>query len=220
VPAIAQTEGRTRDADRSRESILDAAEKLFSARGFDGVSLMDIAAGCGLSRATPSYFFGNKEELYVAVLERLYAARNAALEPVFSPLRAWAEAREPGEPLRRVLTRCVDGYLSFLHGRPSYVVLIEREALAGGHRLAGLREQSTVMEEAFGALSRRARAHGLRRFDADEAVTCLVGLGFLPVAHRTTILRRQGVSLDDPKYVARRKRHIVDVLLHVVGADS
>jgi TetR/AcrR family transcriptional regulator len=209
---------RTRDADRSREAILAAAERLFARHGYDGVSLADIGVEAGVSRATPSYFFGSKEELYVAVLERLYVARNAALAPVFAPLRAWAEAREPGEPLRRVLARCVDGYLAFLHGRPTYVQLIEREALAGGDRLAALEHQSTVMEDAFGALSRRARAHGLRRFDAGEAVTCLVALGFLPVAHRTTILRRQGVSMEDPKYVARRKRHIVDVLLHVVGA--
>jgi AcrR family transcriptional regulator len=209
---------KTRDAERSRAAILDAAEALFAARGFDATSLADIGVAAGVSRGTPSYFFGSKEDLYVAVLERLYQDRNAALEPVFAPLVAWAKARAPEAPLREVLAPCVEGYLRFVIGRPTYVQIIEREALAGGERLAALEHQSTVMEDAFGAVRRRARAHGLARFDAGEAVMLLVGLGFLPVAHRHTLLRRQGLDLDDPRFLARRRDHITGVLAHLVGA--
>ena len=210
---------KTRDAQRSRDAILAAAEALFAARGFDATSLADIGVAAGVSRGTPSYFFGSKEELYVAVLERMYQDRNAALEPVFAPLVAWAAARAPERALRDVLAGCVEGYLRFVIGRPTYVQIIEREALAGGGRLAALEHQSTVMEDAFGALRRRARAHGLARFDAGEAVMVLVGLGFLPVAHRHTLLRRQGLDLDDPRFLARRCDHITGVLAHLVGAD-
>ena len=216
--ATAEPAAKRRDADRSRERILAAAERLFARQGFDATTLAQIAAEARLSRGTPSYFFGSKEELYAAVLGRMMRERDAALRPVFAPLVRWAESREPDVPLETVLAGCVDGYLGFLHARPAFVALIEREALVGGDRLAALAEESTVMEDAFGALRRRARAHGLAPFDPDEAIMCLVALGFLPVAHRDTLLRRQGVSLDDPRFVARRRRHIVDVLLHVLGA--
>jgi AcrR family transcriptional regulator len=212
---------KTRDADRSRELILDAAERLFADRGFDATSLADIGVEAGVSRGTPNYFFGSKEELYVAVLERTYAARNAALGPLFAPLAAWAESREaPPEPLRAVLTPCVEGYLRFVHDRPAYVKLIEREALDGAGRLERLENQSTVMEDAFGVLRRRHRARGLARFDVAEAIMVLVGLGFLPVAHRHTILRRHGLDPDDPRFMARRRDHIVGVLLHVLGSPE
>ena len=66
---------RRRDPDASRRAILDAAEALFAERGYDGASMGEIGRRAGVSSALPSYFFGGKEQLYVAVLERLIAAR-------------------------------------------------------------------------------------------------------------------------------------------------
>jgi len=211
---------RTRDAERSRRAILDAAERLFAARGFEATSLAEVGEASGLSRGTPSYFFGSKEELYRAVLERLAAERTAALEPAFGPLRQWAEASAPAQPLRAVLSRCVGAYLEFLRERPTFVALLEREALAGGGRLREIEAGSTVIEDAFAALRRRAKAHGLRNFDAAEAVLCLVSLAYTPFALRGTMLRRGHLDPDDPAYLRRRCRHIVDVLLHVLGAPE
>jgi AcrR family transcriptional regulator len=208
---------KTRDAERTRRLVLDAAEHVFAARGFDAASLAEIGEIAGVSRGTPSYFFGSKEDLYRAVLARLYADRTAALEPVFLPLSTWAAATAPTEPLRPVLARAVEGYVRFLTERPTFVTLTEREALAGGRRLHQLEHPSTVMEDAFGALRRRARAHGLRSFDVAEAIMGLTALAYMPVAHRHTMLQRQGLAFDDPRFVRHRVKHIVDVLLHLVG---
>jgi AcrR family transcriptional regulator len=210
------TSPKTRDAQRSREAILAAAERLFAGRGYEGVSLAEIGAEAGVSRGTPSYFFGSKEELYRAVLARMTRDREAALTPVFAPLVAWAQDDAPAAPLRDVLRGCVDGYLGFLHGRPTYVQIIEREALAGGERLAALETESTVMEDALAALRGRAEAHGLASFDVAEVILTFVALAFMPVAHRDTLLRRQGLKLDD----ARRRDHLVDVLLGMLGSAS
>lgn len=218
--AAARSAPKTRDADRSRRLILDAAEQLFARRGFAAASFADIGEAAGLSRGTPSYFFGSKDELYDAVLERMNADRTAALEPVFEPLVAWAQAPGRDEPLRPVLSRSVEGYLRFLRDRPTYVDIIEREALAGGDRLRRLELQSTVMEDAFGVLARRARAKGLRGFDAGEAILLLVALGYMPVAHRDTMVRRQGFQFDDDGFLARRTRHVTDLLLHYLGARA
>ena len=209
---------RTRDAERSKRAILDAAEQVFARDGYDAASLVRIGEAAGVSRATPSYFFGSKEELYRAVLERMYAERTAGLEPAFAPLVAWAEADTPSESLRSVLRRAVAGYLGFLAGRPTYVDLIEREALARGEHMAQLESQSTVMEDAFGVLRRRARAHGLRNFDVAQAIISLVALGYMPVAHRDTLMRCHGLAYDDARFLRRHTDHVVDVLLHTLGA--
>ncbi|MGZ4276992.1 MAG: TetR/AcrR family transcriptional regulator [Solirubrobacteraceae bacterium] len=211
---------KTRDAERTRRLVLDAAEEIFAREGYDAASLARIGEAAGVSRSTPSYFFGSKAELYQAVLERMYADRTAALEPAFAPLVTWAEADQPTETLRSALGRAVSGYLTFVSRRPTYVDIMEREALAGGERLVTLHNQSTVMEDAFATLRRRARSHGLRNFDVAEAITCLVALGYMPVAHRHTLLRRNALVFDDARYLAKRKRHIVDVLLQTVGAPA
>jgi AcrR family transcriptional regulator len=216
---VAEQAPKTRDAERSRRAILDAAEALFARRGFDAASLAEIGEAAGVSRGTPSYFFGSKEDLYRAVLERMYADRTAALEPVFAPLVAWAQARGD-EPLRPVLAASVEGYLRFLHDRPTYVDIIERESLAGGGRLRSLGVESTVMEDAFAALRKRARARGLRAFDPGQAVITLVSLSYLPVAHRGTMVQRQGFAIDDPVFLAARKEHITDVMMNVLGAKA
>src|SRR3954452_1169187 len=135
MPSAAQTP-KPRDAERSRRAIVEAAEQLFARQGYDAASLAGIGEAAGVSRGTPSYFFGSKEDLYGAVLERMYADRTAALEPAFAPLVAWAQADPPSEPLRAVLRTAVDGYMRFLVGRPTYVDIIQRESLARGERLA------------------------------------------------------------------------------------
>jgi hypothetical protein len=45
-----------------------------------------------------------------------------------------------------------------------------------------------------------------------------VALGYMPVAHRDTILRRQGLSFEDGRFLNQRKKHITDVLMHLLGA--
>ena len=55
---------------RGRASILDTAAKLFSQKGYRGVSIRDIAQACGMTNAALYYHFENKEDLYLAVLRR------------------------------------------------------------------------------------------------------------------------------------------------------
>lgn len=59
-----------------RDRILDAAEELFAERGFDGVTLRQIASSAGVDVALASYHFGKKLELFNAVFERRSALLN------------------------------------------------------------------------------------------------------------------------------------------------
>src|SRR5215475_3253899 len=86
------TQEKIRDAERSRRAILLAAEELFAERGFDAVSLGQIATSAGLSRGAPSYFFGSKAELYGATLEGAFEDREEATRRACRPLLAWAES--------------------------------------------------------------------------------------------------------------------------------
>ncbi|HYB31783.1 MAG TPA: TetR family transcriptional regulator [Solirubrobacteraceae bacterium] len=204
-----------RDAQRSRSAILDAAEDLFAERGFQGASLAEIAAHAGLSRATPSYFFSNKESLYVAVLERLFAEREAATREAFSPLLAWAE-QGPAGSLRSALTAAVDGYLGFLQRRPAFAHLIQREQLDGGTRLLAVRRESRAMADAFSSLRQVARRRGLRSFDRDDAVLVCVSLTYSPLTQSATFLTALGRDLNEPKTRRRHVTLVVDQLLALI----
>ena len=204
-----------RDARRSRSAILDSAEALFAQRGFEGATLAQIATHAGLSRATPSYFFSNKESLYVAVLERLFAEREAAARDAFSPLRDWAEEHAAGS-LRSALTAAVDGYLGFLQRRPAFARLIQREQLDGGKRLVAVRRESRAMADAFSSLRKVAPMRGLRSFDRDDAVLVCVSLTYSPLTQSATFLTAVGRNLDEPKTRRRHVALVVDQLLALI----
>ncbi|OGO39999.1 MAG: hypothetical protein A2Z03_09115 [Chloroflexi bacterium RBG_16_56_8] len=51
-----------------RESIVEVSARLFSQKGYKGVSIRDIAQACGVTNAALYYHFKNKEDLYLAVL--------------------------------------------------------------------------------------------------------------------------------------------------------
>ena len=215
TPATAGKDVKSRDAERSRAAILDAAESLFAERGFDATSLNDIALAAGLSRGTPSYFFGSKDRLYDAVLERVFHDREEATARAFQPLLAWTE-EEADAPVDEPLAEAAAGYMEFLLERPSFLKLVQREELAGAERLRDVPRDSRAMEDAFGALRAVARQRGLRRFDVADAVLLFVSLTFSPLTQRTTFMASLDRDLEDPRVRRRHLKLVVSQLLCLI----
>ncbi len=216
MPATAD-QHPTRDAERSRGAILDAAEELFGDRGFDGASLADIATAAGLSRGTPSYFFNSKEMLYAAVLDRLFAERDTETARAFAPLQRWIEDTAAGS-LRTALVDAASGYTAFLLERPAFARLIQREELSGGRRLESVRGRSTVMADTFSALRAVARRRGLREFAVEDAVLVFVSLTFSPLTQRSTFMASLKRDLAERRIRRRHVELVADQILCLVGA--
>lgn len=60
-----------KDAEERRNEILDVAERLFCAKGFDNTSTNDILNEIGIARGTLYYHFKSKEDILDAMIERL-----------------------------------------------------------------------------------------------------------------------------------------------------
>ena len=216
--SIAET--KIRDPGRSRRSILDAAELLFSERSYAGVSLNEIAAAAGLSRAAPSYFFGSKEQLYVAVLERVFAERQEAATRAFEPLVAWARGDERPETLPSALRAAVAGYLGFLVERPAFARLLQWEDLAGGGGLRATPRATNAMRQGLEALRAVAPRRGVRKFDIDNVLFVFVSLTFSPVTQRNTFMSALGRDLADAKVRRRHVDLVADVLVRLVAQPT
>ena len=78
------------DPAQRREQMLDAANELFAERGYEEVSVEDIARSAGVTRGLVHHYFGGRKEVYVALLERLDAVREEPLRP---PVGRSARAR-------------------------------------------------------------------------------------------------------------------------------
>ena len=53
----------------NKDKIIRVAIDLFSAKGFKGTSIRDIASAMGMSISNIYHYFGNKEGLWLAILE-------------------------------------------------------------------------------------------------------------------------------------------------------
>jgi len=96
---------------------MEAALELFGRRDAEGVSIDDVAAAAGASRALVYHYFGGKQELYVAALKNAGAQLEARLRP--------HEGGRPLEELADGLNRYFDfveehaaGFTALLKGGP------------------------------------------------------------------------------------------------------
>jgi AcrR family transcriptional regulator len=71
------------------EEILEAANELFAERGYDEVSVEDIASSAGVTRGLVHHYFGGRKDVYIALLERIGTMREEQLPaPVGRSARA------------------------------------------------------------------------------------------------------------------------------------
>jgi TetR/AcrR family transcriptional regulator len=109
-------------AEDPRTRILDAAEQAFADLGLAGARTAAIAEGAGVNKAMLHYYFGSKEDLYVAVLERV-------VEQV-SNLAGSALGDVEADPMER-LSMFMDGYASILRAHPNFAPIMVRELVSG-----------------------------------------------------------------------------------------
>lgn len=69
---------RTRDAARTKAEILAVARREFARNGYAGARVDEIAALTRTTKRMLYYYFGGKQDLYIAVLEQVYAEVRAA----------------------------------------------------------------------------------------------------------------------------------------------
>ena len=96
-------------AEERREEILQAAERVFAARGLHGTPTMEIAKAAGISQAYLFRLFPTKAELFLALVERC----NARVQRTFED--AAAAARGGGEPVLPAMGMAYIGLLGDRH---------------------------------------------------------------------------------------------------------
>lgn len=101
--ASGDNEGRIRA--RNEAKILEVSVRLFSAKGFDGTTISEIAEESGLPKANVYYYFGTKTAIYERLIAEVFRDWDAALRhirPEREPREALADyVREKLESSRR-----------------------------------------------------------------------------------------------------------------------
>ena len=163
---------------RSRERVLDAAERIMAEHGFEAATLARVVEEAGIPMSSVYHYFGSKDGILLAVMER-GADRFFADLPDLS--------RRPGRPAQH-LTRVVSAATRTLGRHPNFLRLLI--AFAAQPPVAGDGEVQAVI--------RRVREHALDLLRAQIAVA----FGDDPRSPGTDQLARFALAAIDGAFVA------------------
>jgi AcrR family transcriptional regulator len=155
-----------------RAAILDAAVRLFSEKGFRGVTTRELAAAVGVSEPVLYQHFGTKRDLYLAIIEEraVYAGRNIPTD--------FTRIFEDVSDDRQLLTRLANGIIDWHSVDPAYTRLLMFSALEG-HELSQIfveRYPEPFFSELARFFERRIAEGVFRQIDPMLAAHSFIGL--------------------------------------------
>jgi AcrR family transcriptional regulator len=205
---------RLRDAERSQNTILNAARDEFAEHGLGGARMDRIAERAGLNKRLIYYYFQDKEQLFQAVLEQAYRhIREEERELKLLDLK-------PETALRRLVEFTWNYYLE----HPEFLTLLNSANLHRARHLAQsprARQLNSPLIATLGEVLERGRREGTFRGGVDplQLYVSIAGLAYFYLSNNHTLSAIFGRDLMTPKAHSERLSHMCEVILGYVLKD-
>jgi AcrR family transcriptional regulator len=202
------------EEDGTRARILNVALQEFSRLGLSGARIDAIALESGANKGMIYYYFGSKEDLYVAALEESYRR--------FREIEGGLQIDEslPPAPALRML---VSASFDFHAAHPEFIRMVMSENINQGEYIRKIPELRAINRSAITLLERlcqRGIAEGVFRADLDpvDLHMSISALSFYNVSNRHTFSFIFDRDLGAPEVHAARRASVVDTILRYVSA--
>ncbi len=200
--------GRQRDPERTKAEILEVATREFADRGYAGARVDEIAARTRTTKRMMYYYFGGKEQLYIAVLEHAYAQIRATEQALD------VKRLEPIAAIRRLAELTFDHH----EAHPDFIRLVsienidEAEHIAKSSVLASL---NTTATDLIAHILEAGRAEGVfhREVDALDVHMLISAFCVFRVANRHTFAAIFGRDLTDRSRRGRYRQMLGDLVV-------
>jgi AcrR family transcriptional regulator len=206
---------RRYDPAKTRHDILSVATREFARDGLNGARVDAIAARTSTTKRMIYYYFGGKEQLYIAALEAAYARIREAEAALH------LERLEPEAAMRRLVEFTFD----YDHANPDFVRLVAVENIHHARHLAKsarIRKINASVISTIEDILRRGRQKGVfhSRVTAVDVHMLMSALCFFHVSNLHTfgaIFRRDFLS---PKLRASHRTLASDFIIHLLKQRS
>ena len=208
-PGRSTTRGRRpRDSALTKEAILRAATYEFCHNGLGGARVEAIAQRAKANMRLLYAYFGDKNGLYIAVLEHVYTEIRAAEQQLK------LDDLEPIAAMREL----VNFTFTFFGEHQDYIALINNENLQRGRNLRKSRkiaELTLPLVASIESILRRGVAAKLFRGDVDpvQLYVTITAMSYFHVSNRYTLSAMFDRDLGDPDWLKTRRHHAQDVIL-------
>ncbi|MFI5508760.1 TetR/AcrR family transcriptional regulator [Mycobacterium sp. NPDC051804] len=197
-----------RDAERTRAELLAVATEVFAESGYSGARVDEIAERTRTTKRMIYYYFGGKEQLYMAVLENAYRGIREAEQ------RLQVDHVDPVVAMRRLAELTFDHHLD----HQAFIRLVSIENIHRGQfisRLESLRALSQPATSLLDQILARGHEQGVFRDDVDALDVHMVISAYcvFQVANRYTFGFLFDVDLTEVSQRAHLRRMIGDVVV-------
>jgi AcrR family transcriptional regulator len=202
-----------RDAERTQQALLTAAEAEFASKGLAGARVDVIAEQADANKRMLYYYFGSKDDLYLSVLERAYGAmREAERELNLTNLA----------PLDAIKT-LVEFKFDYCQKHPRIIALLAGENMHEAKylkRSRRLREMHTSLVDAISTVLEAGAQQGVIRpgIDPLHLYISISALSYFYFSNAATLSTAFGRQLTSAPELKLRREHAVDVILSYITA--
>lgn len=200
---------RTEMADETRSLLLNAAQEVFAESGLEGARIDAIAQRAGVNKQLVYHYFGSKDGLYSAVLEKVYSQiRNQE-----------AELKLDSLPAEEAMRSLIEFSYEYLRQNRDFVRLLADENAHRGRHLNAAESMADINMPIIQMISQtldRGVEEGIfrRGIDPLHFYLSIAGMSFFYFANIYTISRAFGREFDTPEAQLERRAHIVDLAMN------
>jgi AcrR family transcriptional regulator len=206
---------RHRDADRTRQEILEVATREFADQGYAGARVDEIAAQTRTTKRMIYYYFGGKEQLFVAVLEQAYAEIRRAEQTID------VDHLAPTDAILRLAELTFDHH----EAHSDFIRLVSIENIHHAEHIAGRDDfagQNSPAIELIDAILERGRRDGAFTRDVDAVDLHMIISSFcvFRVANRHTFGAIFDRDLTDPGLRDGYRQMLGDLVVAYLQPDA
>lgn len=198
----------TRDPERTRQDILQVATGEFARNGYSGARVDEIAAKTRTTKRMIYYYFGSKEQLYIAVLEYVYSVAREAERYLD------VDHLDPVAAIRHLAELTFDHHES----HPDFIKIVTAENVNRAEFIAKSESLADVNTPAVSVAARileRGYASGVfrRKVDAIDLHLMVSAFCFFRMSNRHTFGALFGRDMLDPSRREHYRRMIGDLIV-------
>ena len=195
----------------TKDRLLAAGRKEFAARGYGGSRVENIVKLARVNLRMVYHYFGDKDGLYLAVLESVYGEvreKEASLR---------LDDRDPEEGMRALVEFTFDHFLK----HPEFIALLTSENLRRAETIRKSKlvpAQALPLMEMLRNLLKKGTKNGKFRkgIDAIQLFVTLHAICYLHISNKYTMSAMLQMNLGDKRWLADRRRHVTDVVMRYV----
>ena len=197
---------KERNPEKSKATILDAAESEFADKGFWGARVDVIAANANINKRMIYAYFGDKVALYNAVLSNTYKK----MEMVENEL---VKQNLQGISL---VEHIISTYFDFLYNNPNFVNILMWENLNKASYLE--KKEKNIIERKsikhFINAIENGKENGIFKEDIDsyQVVLSMITTCFANFSNQYTLSRLFNTDLTSKKIIDTRKQHTIELI--------